>query len=68
MEDQFGAQKVVFKGAQFMCAPAKRESVGIAPSTTTTARAAQPCRSPWPVPGGTRRGRGLLGGGVERLV
>jgi len=68
MVDQFGARKVVFKSAQFMCAPAKGESVGITPSTTTTARADQPCRSPWPVTGGMRRGRGLLGGGVERLV
>ena len=44
MEDQFGAWNVVFKGAQFICAPAKRESVGITPPTTTTTLPPQPCR------------------------
>ena len=68
MEDQFGARMVVFKGAQFMCAPATRGPVGIAPpTTTTTATPAMPFHR-WPVPGTVRRGRGLLGGGVERLV
>src|SRR2546425_1802466 len=45
-----------------------RPSASLRPSTTTTARAAQPCRSPRPVTEGMRRGRGLLGGGVERLL
>ena len=44
MEDQFGARMVVFKGSQFMCAPANRGAVGIAPTSTTTTLPPQPCR------------------------
>jgi len=43
MQDEFGARMVVFKGAQFMCAPATRGPVGIAPTSTTTTLPAQPC-------------------------
>jgi hypothetical protein len=43
MEDQFGARMVVFKGAQFMCAPATRGPIGVAPASTTTTLPPQSC-------------------------